>query len=494
MLERKLITCTTPGQVRKLLVKLAQFNPSKPLWSINENWPIPGDLRSAILSLKRGFFQDFSYILSGKAHEMIQKKDYPPAIVLLTELKNESARSEWAKDPTIAMLSKMFEWEKFNVQIMAKLEHDWPKKLPSVKDQFAVKLKHLIPLITNDIPRMEIVENAIMMAINFNDWNLCIMPEIKRSSAIDLCSTFATLMLELDNKAKTPKKFNRDLWDMLMPIFNQQQPTMPKMNRRSSMGGSASDSPAVSQTMGISVLKQFLDKLRDPLVITIMLSLLAKVHNLLKDESNDLNIENLHLWPTSISNSIAYNIKMVSETLQQLLKLGLRICPNNIAWVKLQGDLEFVNGNNETAMKYYVQSIIIATEYCSLPIQRPLLDEGLIRKMIKCSSNLGCFLQAAVLCQFLEEIDYSLAFKCLTEKSSNFQDAMDSYYGCIYDTTMLEYIINLHCKKGEHKRKLLAISFIRQLELNSNNNDEIKREAASIRKIKFIRSLANQYM
>ena len=89
------------------------------------------------------------------------------------------------------------------------------------------------------------------------------------------------------------------------------------------------------------------------------------------------------------------------------------------------------------------------------------------------SSNLGCFLQAAVLCQFLEEIDYSLAFKCLTEKSSNFQDAMDSYYGCIYDTTMLEYIINLHCKKGEHKRKLLAISFIRQLELNYNKNDKI---------------------
>lgn len=32
------------------------------------------------------------------------------------------------------------------------------------------------------------------------------------------------------------------------------------------------------------------------------------------------------------------------------------------------------------------------------------------------------------------------------------------------------------------------------LELNANNNDEIKREAASIRKSRFLRALAKQYL
>lgn len=146
-------------------------------------------------------------------------------------------------------------------------------------------------------------------------------------------------------------------------------------------------------------------------------------------------------------------------------------------------------------MKYYIQSLVITTEYCSLiTIQRPIIDEGIIKKMIKCSSNLGCFLQAAVLCQFIEDIDYALAFKCLQEKSSNFQDAMDSYYSLIWDNTLLEYIIHLHAKKGEHKRKLQAISYIRQLELNANNNEEVKQRAAAIRKTKFLHSLANQYL
>lgn len=38
------------------------------------------------------------------------------------------------------------------------------------------------------------------------------------------------------------------------------------------------------------------------------------------------------------------------------------------------------------------------------------------------------------------------------------------------------------------------IAVIGQLELNANNNEEVKREAASIRRIKFLRSLAKQYL
>lgn len=178
--------------------------------------------------------------------------------------------------------------------------------------------------------------------------------------------------------------------------------------------------------------------------------------------------------------------------LAQLLKQSLKFYPNHLSWLKLKGDLEFVGGNHEMAMKFYVQSLILATEYCTLPIQRPLIEDHIVKKMVKCSSNLGCFMQAAVLCQFQDDIDYSLAFKCVSEKT--FSDATDSYYYCIWDPTLLEFIINLHYKKGEHKRRLHAISHMNQLELNWNNNDEIKREASSIRKIKFVRALGRQFL
>lgn len=129
-------------------------------------------------------------------------------------------------------------------------------------------------------------------------------------------------------------------------------------------------------------------------------------------------------------------------------------------------------------MRCYINALITGTDYCNVPIQRNVADDYIIRKMIRCSSNLGCHMQATVLCQvcivnylteqysniisspffqFLDEIDYGIVFKNLTEKSANYTDAMDAYYNCIWDTTLLEFIINLHAKKGEHSRKLEAV-------------------------------------
>lgn len=68
------------------------------------------------------------------------------------------------------------------------------------------------------------------------------------------------------------------------------------------------------------------------------------------------------------------------------------------------------------------------------------------------------FVFHSLLFQFLDDIDYSLAFKNLSEKSSNFYDAMDAYYNCISDPTLLEFIVNLHSKKGEYNKRLEAVS------------------------------------
>lgn len=65
--------------------------------------------------------------------------------------------------------------------------------------------------------------------------------------------------------------------------------------------------------------------------------------------------------------------------------------------------------------------------------------------------------------QFLEDVDYVLAFKSLSEKSNravSFSDAMDAYYDCIWDPTLLEFIIHQHSRKGEHKRKQQAVMLI----------------------------------
>lgn len=114
----------------------------------------------------------------------------------------------------------------------------------------------------------------------------------------------------------------------------------------------------------------------------------------------------------------------------------------------------------ESAMRYYLEAIMIASDLFSQPIPRTQIDDLVYRRMIKCCAHLQCYTQAAVLCQFLEEVDYSLAFKMAAsdQKSCAAADAMDAYYHCIWDTTILEYLIQLHTKRGEHHRKQLAVN------------------------------------
>lgn len=126
---------------------------------------------------------------------------------------------------------------------------------------------------------------------------------------------------------------------------------------------------------------------------------------------------------------IGYNIRSVSETLNWLLKEALTYYPQTIAWLKMKGDLELGKlfrtliqkqyhhfivfclaiGNNEAAMRCYVNALITGTDYCTIPLQRNVADDYVIRKMIRCSSNLGCHMQATVLCQvniFIQYFNY----------------------------------------------------------------------------------------
>lgn len=129
-------------------------------------------------------------------------------------------------------------------------------------------------------------------------------------------------------------------------------------------------------------------------------------------------------------------MRIVCETLHWLLTEALKYYPQTITWLKTKGDLElgmqffstiiflylikyclylFYNfffvfvfvlhfyhpaiGNNEAAMRCYVNALITGTDYCTFPLQRNVADDYVIHKMIRCSSNLGCHMQATVLCQ-----------------------------------------------------------------------------------------------
>ncbi|GBP04090.1 Integrator complex subunit 8 [Eumeta japonica] len=63
-------------------------NPSKPLWTVNPSWEIATPIKSVLMSMQRGFLQDFAYVLLGKARELTAKGIIESCALMLLNLND----------------------------------------------------------------------------------------------------------------------------------------------------------------------------------------------------------------------------------------------------------------------------------------------------------------------------------------------------------------------------------------------------------------------
>ncbi|KAJ8673706.1 hypothetical protein QAD02_004968 [Eretmocerus hayati] len=504
-LEQRLISSYNPHEIRHILKEIERLTGSsytKPLWQINNTWNIPIPFQSVISSIPEGNLKTFSYILLAKSKELAAAKDFSASIFLLNFVKNEVQHHEQtinqAPQPLLGgnnilfKLTKLLSWELLLTDICYCL-HAWPANKCDTKNLIFQAKQCLATFQSSDqpFPRIEIVEYCTIFLLNMAEWEYLTSLEKQWS-----CLEFAAA---LSNVAKHNKsqKIPKEAWDMVLTAC---KPARDMPQKRSNSGPSGNNISKDPSTLSIVISTTF-SQLREVTVLNIAISLLARLHNILRDEQSlELYTTYLNMWPTTILNPKLYNMRVIGEQLFQLLSQALKYYPNNVPWLRLMGDLNFVLGFYESAMKYYLKAIIVNTDLFTLSLRNQRdpnqIDDLVFRRMIKCCAHLQCYTQAVVLCQFLDEVDYALAFKMAGNEQKNAapNDAMDAYYHCIWDTTILEYLINLHTKRGEHHRKQLAIKAIGLLELNSNNNEEIQREAANTRKGKFLRALAKQYV
>lgn len=471
-LEKQLISIYDWKEIKDLLMRIAMMNLGTTVWEINPQWVLPIPLQSVIKGLPRGFLQDYSYVLLAKSKEQLQNKNWNIALELLLVLDKELKSATG----NVTKLVKMVNWEVLLIQITQLME-EWPR---STVDKTALANACEVCLQTSEsvLPRTEIVESCAICLLNLGRWDFLMSYE-NRWPTFDIISASALGCHEIV-KNKGSKKFSKNLWDIVLPIFAPN----PSQTKRGTAGYHD------TTNMKSNLLSIFL-RLKDSWCLTVVISLLTKLYNIFKDETNlELQVDYMNLWPGAVSNANSYNMGTTSEMLSEILTHALREYPTNVSWLRLMGDINFANGNYKISLSFYLKSLIICYDYFNIPIR---FDDHVFRRMIKCCQSLGCYTQAAVLCQFLEEPDYALAFRILGEQKPC-NDAVDAYYHCFWDTNILEYLIHIHNRRGEFQRRKCGIQVMGMLELNSNNNEEIQREASNLRKSIFLRALCKQYV
>lgn len=244
-----------------------------------------------------------------------------------------------------------------------------------------------------------------------------------------------------------------------------------------------------------NLIRQFIKYIKSEIVLTVLISAFAKLY-IVSDTKVSYQIfaEFSTIWPTAItvSENECLDPNNVFCILKFLINSALHFNSRQLSWIRSKADLFYISKEFNVALKYYIELLTLITNYFLESIPNNAITDLVIKKMIYSCNQIGCYTQAAVLCQFLEEIDYTTLFSNLQEKQVC--DAMDEYYQFFWDTTVLEFLVNLHSKRGEVSKRNYCIKLIGELELNSSNPFEILMEASRMRRMGFMRTLARQFI
>ncbi|NXQ62922.1 INT8 protein, partial [Anthoscopus minutus] len=483
-LEHQLILSVDPWRIRQILIELHGMTSERQFWTISNKWEVPNVYGSVILGIKDSLTRDLVYILMAKGLHCCAIKDFVHAKQLFAACLE--LVTEFSPKLRQVMLNEMLLLDIYTHEAGAGVSGERP---PS---DLISRVRGYLEMRVPDIPlRQVIAEECVAFLLNWCENEYLTMqvplPLVQTNPYVKLGQLLAATCKELPGP-KESRRTAKDLWEVVVQICS-----VSNQHKRGN-DGRVSLIKHRESTLGImyrSELLSFIKKLREPLVLTTILSLFVKLHNVREDIVNDIAAEHISIWPSSIPNLQSVDFEAVAITVKELVSYALTINANNHFWLIIQADIYFATNQYSAALHYYLQAGAVCSDFFNKMVPPDVYTDQVIKRMIKCCSLLNCHTQVAILCQFLREVDYKTAFKALQEQNSH--DAMDSYYEYIWDVTILEYLTYLHHKRGETDKRQIAIKAIGQTELNASNPEEVLQLAAQRRKKKFLQAMAKLY-
>ncbi|XP_009873332.1 PREDICTED: integrator complex subunit 8, partial [Apaloderma vittatum] len=483
-LEHQLILSVDPWRIRQILIELHGMTSERQFWTVSNKWEVPNVYGNVILGIKDNLTRDLVYILMAKGLHCCAIKDFVHAKQLFAACLE--LVTEFSPKLRQVMLNEMLLLDIYTHEAGPGASGERP---PS---DLISRVRGYLEMRVPDIPlRQVIAEECVAFLLNWCENEYLTMqvplPLVQTNPYVKLGQLLAATCKELPGP-KESRRTAKDLWEVVVQICS-----VSNQHKRGN-DGRVSLIKHRESTLGImyrSELLSFIKKLREPLVLTTILSLFVKLHNVREDIVNDIAAEHISIWPSSIPNLQSVDFEAVAVTVKELVSYALTVNANNHFWLIIQADIYFATNQYSAALHYYLQAGAVCSDFFNKMVPPDVYTDQVIKRMIKCCSLLNCHTQVAILCQFLREVDYKTAFKALQEQNSH--DAMDSYYEYIWDVTILEYLTYLHHKRGETDKRQIAIKAIGQTELNASNPEEVLQLAAQRRKKKFLQAMAKLY-
>lgn len=487
---RALVASHDPEEIVSLIKFFQGVSPPVRLTSLCSHWQLTRNLRQFHRGLPQQW-QDRMFVHLAKALELRSLKLFAPSLLLF-----HAVEAELRLPPGLAALlvAEMRYTEALQAAESLPLPAGAHKPTDIIELARTSLLAYYAEADKDYRPCQEMAELCCTLLINLAEWDVFLEIEKQQRGSIgvfELSKALAAVCKDVYSN-KFTRSIAQELWDLLLSMLVTSESQQQERTATGAVKDGAQRDTA-TPTLSRHTFHSFLQQLKDNLALTILLSCLARIYNILREETgSEVCLEYPQLWPTVISSPSNYCRSTATDVFHATLQHCLATNNSHAGWVKVLADFSYAQGHHSAALKQYLTALLMSTDYFTQPPPRSLADDVMYKKMAHCCSKLQCHTQAALLCQLMEEPDYGASFKSLNERQC--QDSCDSLYEHVFDVTLLEFLVHLHTRRGELESRQKALHCMGLLELNASNNEEIQREAANVRRGNFLRVMARQYL
>uniref|UniRef100_A0A8D0AHY4 Integrator complex subunit 8 n=1 Tax=Sander lucioperca TaxID=283035 RepID=A0A8D0AHY4_SANLU len=356
-LEQQLILLLEPRRIRQILVELHGMA-ERPFWKVNSKWEVPPDYINVILGIKDNLTKDLVYILMAKGLHCISIKDFAHARQLFSACLE--LVTEFSPKLRQVMLNEMLLLE---VRAHETMAAEGSKERPP--SDLVSRVRGYLEMRIHDLPLRQVVGKecvAFMLNWRENDYLTLQVPPslVMNNPYIKLGQLLASTCKELPGP-KECRRTAKELWDVVVQICSV------SIQHKRNHDGRVGLIKQRESSMGIlhrSKFITFIKKIREPLVLTTLISLFVRLHSIVRDDIvNEVTAEHLTIWPSTLPNIQAVDVEAVAVTVKELVSYALTLNPNNQSWLITQADIYFVTNQYSAALNLYLQAGAVCSDF-----------------------------------------------------------------------------------------------------------------------------------
>ena len=471
----QILSCSEPDKVEQTMAELHNLGANN-LRRLVSRWTIREPANSSYLS-SLGRDSDLDYVLVAKLEQMYRLLNVAESRQLLNSIISR------AESRTRASYIQHLLIEQLSQELLASFKSG-ENKCSEEREKCIRAMKEL------DNMGLEVnkdaAENLLISLIMNGDWEVLFALKEPRWKLLRLSQLILSLVIcyfKGGNVTVDVKKNSTLLVEFVQQcFFNPSTSSVSKRYR---------DGSTKAVNLSRRHLLQFLSKLHQVEYLQVLSSVIVFLYNNSIDDAGqrlDHDLPPLNLMPHL--QMVPGHCQEYLSVLEQIVSQGDPLLP---LWPRLAGEMKFAQNCYASALKLYMQSLLLQSQCFKMGVESSAeWEDKIIRKMTKCFIELDYHCYAVATSQFLYDPDYTVCFKHLEERRSN--DGMDLLYGNVWDVTVLEYAVSMHNKRGEQARRRKALEKIGSLEINTNNNIEILRETSNFKRSNFMRVLCLNFL